>query len=133
MHNPVFVLVLNRPLTHCILFYFFMLVCRLLIFFKINLLRNAIRMSNSLVPDQARRFVMPDLGPNCLPRFSVDDTGRQRVNSSMKHKPTARILNFQTDRTASQGKTCEPRSDCSFFQCIQFVILSASFLIISVT
>ena len=36
-------------------------------------------MSNSLDPDQARRFVGPDLGPNCLPRLSADDTGRQRV------------------------------------------------------
>ena len=34
-------------------------------------------MSNSLDPDQARRF---DLGPNCLPRLSADDTGRQRVD-----------------------------------------------------
>ena len=37
-------------------------------------------MSNSLDPDQARRTVGPDLGPNCLPRLSADDTGRQRVN-----------------------------------------------------
>ena len=36
-------------------------------------------MSNSLDPDQAPRFVRPDLGPNCLPRLSADDTGRQRV------------------------------------------------------
>ena len=36
-------------------------------------------MSNSLDPDQARRIVGPDLGPNCLQRFSADGTGRQRV------------------------------------------------------
>ena len=36
-------------------------------------------MSNSLDPDQARQLVGPDLGPNCLPRLSADDTGRQRV------------------------------------------------------
>ena len=30
--------------------------------------------------DQARRFVGPDLGPNCLQRLSADDTSRQRVN-----------------------------------------------------
>ena len=36
-------------------------------------------MSNSLDPDQARQIVEPDLGPNCLPRLSADDTGRQRV------------------------------------------------------
>ena len=34
-------------------------------------------MSNSLDPDQARRW--PDLGPNCLPRLTADVTGRQRV------------------------------------------------------
>ena len=36
-------------------------------------------MSNSLDPDQARQIVRPDLGPNCLPKLSADDTGRQRV------------------------------------------------------
>ena len=40
-------------------------------------------MSNSLDPDQARRFIRPDLGPNCLPRLSADDTGRQRFNCSL--------------------------------------------------
>ena len=29
-------------------------------------------MSNSLDPDQARHFVRPDLGPNCLQRLSAD-------------------------------------------------------------
>ena len=27
-------------------------------------------------PGQAQRFVGPDLGPNCLPRLSADDTSR---------------------------------------------------------
>ena len=31
-------------------------------------------MSNSLDPDQAERFDGPDLGPNCLPRLSAEDT-----------------------------------------------------------
>ena len=46
--------------------------------------RNTVGMSNSLDPDQARRFVRfvgPDLGPNCLPRVSADDTPRQRVEA----------------------------------------------------
>ena len=30
-------------------------------------------MSNSLDPDQARHFVGPDLGPNCLQRLSADN------------------------------------------------------------
>ena len=32
--------------------------------------------SNSLDPDQARHFVGPDLGPNCLQRLSADDNSR---------------------------------------------------------
>ena len=31
-------------------------------------------MSYSLDPDQARHFVGPDLGPNCLQRLSADNT-----------------------------------------------------------
>ena len=34
-------------------------------------------MSNKLNPDQARHFVGPDLGPNCLQRSSADDTSKQ--------------------------------------------------------
>ena len=34
---------------------------------------NTIRVSNSLDPDQARRYVGPDLGPNCLQRLSADN------------------------------------------------------------
>ena len=41
-------------------------------------------MSNSLDPDQADDFVGPDLGPNCLPRLSADDTGRPRVKNVRK-------------------------------------------------
>ena len=36
-------------------------------------------MLNRLDPDQARHFVGPDLGPNCLQKLSADDTRRQRV------------------------------------------------------
>ena len=31
-------------------------------------------MSNILDTDQDRRYIGPDLGPNCLPRLSTDDT-----------------------------------------------------------
>ena len=41
-----------------------------------NSLRNSIKVSNSLDPDQAQRFVGPDLGPNCLQRLSADNTSR---------------------------------------------------------
>ena len=53
--------------------------CRLLIIFKINFFTKkifqkhyTIRVSNSLGPDQDRRFVGPDLAPNCLQRLSAD-------------------------------------------------------------
>ena len=36
-------------------------------------------MQNILDSDQARHFIGPDLGPNCLQRLSVDDTSKQRV------------------------------------------------------
>ena len=58
--------------------------CRLLIFskttFSKNSFRNAIRVSKSLDPDQARCFVGPDLGPNCLQKLSADDTSRYSVS-----------------------------------------------------
>ena len=65
-----------------------MLFCRLLIVssstFRKKSFRNTIGVSNSLDPVQARGFVGPDLGPNCLQRSSADDTSRQRVNLKMK-------------------------------------------------
>ena len=39
-----------------------------------NSFRNTIRVSNSLGPDQARQFVGPNLGPNCLQRLSAENT-----------------------------------------------------------
>ena len=54
--------------------------CCLLIFSKPtvskNSFRNTIKVSNSLDPDQARRFVLPDLDTNCLQKLLADDTRR---------------------------------------------------------
>ena len=47
--------------------------------FSKNYFRNTVRMSNSLDPDQARHFVGPDLGPNCLQKLSADDISSLRV------------------------------------------------------
>ena len=63
-----------------------MLRCRLLVFFSKtaffkNSLRNNIRVSNSLDPNQTRQLVGPDLGPNFLPRLSADGPSSQ----SFKH------------------------------------------------
>ena len=73
--------------------------CRLLFFFsKITFrkfaFRNTIRMSNNLDPDQARRIVGPDLGPNCLQRFSADGTGRQRVKIAEWRERVTHTLRF---------------------------------------
>ena len=48
------------------------LVCHILLF-ECWIIFNTVRVSNSLDPDQARSFVGPDLGPNCLQRLSADD------------------------------------------------------------
>ena len=48
--------------------------------FSKNSFWNTIRVSNSLDPDQARHFVGPGLGPNCLQSLSADDISRQRAN-----------------------------------------------------
>ena len=42
--------------------------------FKKKSFRNAIKVSGSLDPDQARHFVGPGLGPNRLQRLSAGDT-----------------------------------------------------------
>ena len=47
--------------------------------FSKNSFNNTIRVSYSLDPDQARHFVGPDLGPNCLQRLLADDISKQRV------------------------------------------------------
>ena len=66
-----------RISTLCMLgnFAFFVVLdfCFLKLTFSKISFRNTIRMSNSLDPDQARLFVGPDLGPNCLQRLSADD------------------------------------------------------------
>ena len=50
--------------------------CRLLIFFQkftfSKMFYDIFRVLISLDTDQARRFVGPDLGPNCLQRLSAD-------------------------------------------------------------
>ena len=52
-------------------------ICQLLS--KSTFLENSFRNTNSVDPGQARHFVRPDLGPNCLQRLSADDTSKQRV------------------------------------------------------
>ena len=44
-------------------------------------------MSNSLDPDQARHFVRPDLGPNCLQRLLADNKSRPLSGKMLNTKP----------------------------------------------
>ena len=50
-------------------------------FFKKKNLPGIPSVSNSLDPDQARHFVGPNLGPNCLQSLSVDDKSHKRGKS----------------------------------------------------
>ena len=63
----------NFACIFVVFYFFFGFFCRLHFYFKKKSFRNTIRVSNSLDPDQARRFVGHDLGPNCLQRLSADD------------------------------------------------------------
>ena len=65
-------------------------------FFRKNLPGNTLRVSNSFDPDQARHFVGPDLGLNCLQRLSADDTIRQRANPFLTHFQYSLILKVLT-------------------------------------
>ena len=71
--------------AYWVMFHAFFVIC--LFFskstFSNNSIRNTIRVSNSLDPDQTRHFVGPDLGPNCLQRLSADATNRQSYKISL--------------------------------------------------
>ena len=58
--------------------------------FEKKYFRNTTRVSKSLDPDQARRFIGPDLGPDCLQKLSADDTSRQK--SAFSHFNGRRIF-----------------------------------------
>ena len=64
-------------LTPCMLGYFFIIICCLLIYLKLHFsksfFKNSHRVSNSLDQDQAQPYVGPDLGPDCLQRSSAND------------------------------------------------------------
>ena len=88
---------------------FFMLFCRLLIFFskttfsKISFKNTCtIRVSNSLVPDQARRSVRPDLGQNCLQKLSADDTHGDK-ELTLFPPDTTLLSNRQSQRLPCTG------------------------------
>ena len=113
-------------------------------------------MSNSLDLDQARHFVGPDLGPNCLQRLSADDTRRQKVNhyttsapllcdqypnpNELAH-PYILTLNGPIETKvvcfsrllkclrSLYGKQCGPRSDCCSGSTLFVSILNSSVML----
>ena len=52
--------------------------------FFFNSLRNTIRVSNGLDPDQDQHYVGPDLGPNCLSRLSADDKSLAQLSRNTR-------------------------------------------------
>ena len=72
--------VINSFFARWIFFETFVIICWLLIkinFFKYSY-RNTIRVSNGLYPDQNRRYVDTELGPNYLQMLSAD---KERVGN----------------------------------------------------
>ena len=69
-------------LALCMLGKFFMVYLLCADFFQNQLfrkiLRNTVRVSNSIDPDQVQHFVTTDLGPNCLQRLSAENSGKLR-------------------------------------------------------
>ena len=61
--------------------YFLLSAVFLLMFFSKSTILKIPSVSNNLDPDQARQFVKPNLGPNCLQKLSADDTSRQKVKT----------------------------------------------------
>ena len=76
---PIFMtLKLLESVTNCLLGNFACFFFKVK-FFEKKYFRNTIRVSHGLDPDQVRRFVGPDLGPNCLQKLLTDNTSRYRV------------------------------------------------------
>ena len=69
-------------------------------FLKINFIekqiRNAIRASTSLSPDQDRPPVGPDLGPNYLQRLSSDDKSRFHFESVILYNLNTKLQTLMT-------------------------------------
>ena len=59
---------------------------------------NTIGVSNSLDPDQARHFVGPEMGPNCLQRLSADIAGKEvntkQLVDTFWLKPWLKLFSF---------------------------------------
>ena len=61
-------------------------------------------MSNSLDPDQTRRFVGPDLGPNCLQMLSAD-VGKELLGLNSDLKVLSILLFYEIYIFCKNGKS----------------------------
>ena len=80
-------------------FYYYFTLYYIAIFYSLDAgFFNTIRVSNSLEPDQARHFVWPDLGPNCLQRLSGDIVGKELNTKQLVDtfwlKPWLKLVSF---------------------------------------
>ena len=71
-----------------------------------NNFRNTIRLVNGFDPDQARCYVGPDLGPNCLQRILADD----------KKSLLAVLVEQQSTKTSSNAANTEPHNVSNYQQ-----------------
>ena len=67
------IIIMNYTFAYWVIFILF----RRLLIFQNQVFQKILSVLPSLDQDQARRFVGPDLGPNCLLRLSADDKRRK--------------------------------------------------------
>ena len=86
------------------------------------------RVSNGLDPDQERRFVCPDLGPNCLQRFSADDPSRQLTK--YVENPSCRMTESAQDYVLNVTDVNVKLQDTSILHDVTFTATSGNILAI---
>ena len=78
-----------RTTCKCNLTLFFVAFLFSKLTFSKNSLRNNIRVSNRLDPDQAQHFCGPDLGPSCLQRLLAGEIRKRKHSQTLKKQVSA--------------------------------------------
>ena len=94
----------------CFIIYIFAIVMLCIIIQR--KFRNIIRVSNRLDPDQARRFVGPDLGPICLQMLNVSTDDKNVTDEEMINKMHYSIPMYQA--VIQLVCTYKPIYQCSY-------------------
>ena len=88
----------DQPFDIPMLLYLFnhtLLLCHILLFGRWIFSIPPGRVSNSLDPDQARHFVRPDLGSNCLQKLSAGkELNAKLVDTTFWLKPWLKLISF---------------------------------------